>query len=119
MQIILLILGNVFMATIGQIFIKQGVNQIGPIAKLGIAAFLVKSFTAPLVLVGLLLYILSAILWVVILSKVPLSLAYPMLSMGYILILFFSWAFLHEHISPIRILGVFLIIGGVIFVFRS
>lgn len=116
---LLLILVNVTIAVIGQFFIKQAINQIGSFATMPILTFLYKAFTAPLVLLGLFLYLLSAGLWVMILSKVDLSFAYPMLSLGYILILFISWAFLHETIAPIRILGVVLIILGVYFIFRS
>ena len=115
----LLILANIFLAVSGQIFIKQGVNKIGSFSEMQLGQFLLKSIESPLVIMGLILYFISAAIWVMVLSKVDLSFAYPMLSLGYILILFLSWAFLHETISPVRIAGVVLIIAGVYFVFRS
>lgn len=119
MQTFLLILGDVVLVVSGQFCIKLAINKIGSFSDLGIVNFLMKAFFSPLVLFGLFLYFLSAALWVMILSKVELSFAYPMLSLGYILILFVSWAFLGETITWIRILGVVLICLGVFFIFRS
>ena len=119
MSSIVLILINIPLGVMGQFFIKQAINHIGPYSSMPLGTFLYKAFTSPMVILGLFLYLLSAALWVMILSKVDLSLAYPLLSLGYILILFISWAFLHETISPTKIAGVVLIIAGVYFVFRS
>jgi len=49
----------------------------------------------------------------VVLSRVKLSLAYPMLSISYILAMFFSWLLFKEHIPWIRIVGAFVICIGV------
>ena len=119
MSSLLLILINIPLGVAGQFLIKQAINHIGSYSNMPIATFLYKAFTAPMILLGLFLYVLSSVLWVMILSKVDLSIAYPLLSLGYILILFLSWAFLHETISPVRLAGVVLIIAGVYFVFRS
>ena len=116
MSSLLLILINIPLGVAGQFLIKQAINHIGSYSNMPIATFLYKAFTAPMILLGLFLYVLSSVM---ILSKVDLSIAYPLLSLGYILILFLSWAFLHETISPVRIAGVVLIIAGVYFVFRS
>lgn len=119
MPIIALIFINIPLGVIGQFFIKQAINHIGPYSSMPLLTFLYKAFTSPMVILGLFLYLLSAALWVMILSKVDLSFAYPLLSIGYLLVLFVSWAFLHETISPVRLVGVVLIMLGVIFVFRS
>ena len=119
MQDFLLILANVFLVVCGQTLIKQGMNKIGSFSSMPIFNFLIKAFTAPLVIIGLILYVISAVVWVMVLSRVDLSVAYPMLSLGYILILFSSWFFLGETITVLRIVGVFLICLGVFFVFRG
>jgi len=58
-------------------------------------------------------------LWIKVLSKVELSYAYPMVSLGYVLIMIFSYFFFKENITPIRIVGVVLIMIGVVLVARS
>jgi len=119
MQNFLLILANIFLAVSGQIFIKQGINKVGSFSAMPLMKFLTKAFTSPLVIMGLILYIISAVIWVMVLSKVDLSFAYPMLSLGYILILLFSALFLGEAIGGLRILGVALICIGIFFIYRT
>lgn len=115
-----LVLGvNILMGVSGQFLIKLGVNQSGGLEKVGLIKFLLTAFTSPFILSGIFLYGLSAILWVIILSKIDLSVAYPSLSLGYILILLVSALFLGESVSAIRFLGVFLIVAGIVFIFRS
>lgn len=119
MQNFLLILSNVVLVVIGQVLIKQGVNKIGGFDWSHLDSFLFRSFTAPLIILGLVFYVISAAIWIMILSKMPLSFAYPMLSIGYILILFVSWLFLHETITPLKILGVLLICLGIFFIYKT
>ncbi len=115
----LLILANIFLAVSGQIFIKQGVNKIGSFSEMQLGQFLLKSIESPLVIMGLILYFISAAIWVMVLSKVDLSFAYPMLSLGYILILIFSALFLGESIGALKIAGVILICAGIFLIFRT
>ncbi|MBC2425350.1 SMR family transporter, partial [Clostridium beijerinckii] len=64
-------------------------------------------------------YGLSFLLWIKVLSKVELSYAYPMVSLGYVLVMLFSYFIFKENITPLRILGIAFIILGVILVARS
>ncbi len=68
---------------------------------------------------GIISYGFSFLLWIKVLSKVELSYAYPMVSLGYVLIMIFSYFFFKENITPIRIVGVALIMIGVVLVARS
>ncbi|MFQ6044704.1 MAG: EamA family transporter, partial [Candidatus Poribacteria bacterium] len=67
----------------------------------------------PFVVFGLLVFLMTSGLWLVVLSRVKLSLAYPMLSISYILAIFFSWLLFKEHVPWIRIVGAFVICVGV------
>jgi multidrug transporter EmrE-like cation transporter len=78
-----------------------------------------NSFLSPFIIFGLALYGLSAVLWVVLLSKLDLSVAYPALSLGYILILLISVFFLGEQVSLARFAAVLLIMAGIFLLFRS
>jgi drug/metabolite transporter (DMT)-like permease len=114
----ILIAFSISLGVIGQIHLKQGTTHLG-VTSSQPAGFFVAAFTKLFVLGGLFLYFISSLTWLMALSRVELSFAYPMLAFGYILILLFSGLILHEHISYMRILGVGLISVGVILITRS
>jgi len=109
---------NVALGVIGQFLIKQGVMRIGAFDLNSGMSFFIKAFTAPMVIIGLGVYFVSAVLWIALLSKLPLSVAYPMLSLGYVLVVIFSAVYLHEPLNWSKLLGVLLISGGVFFITR-
>jgi drug/metabolite transporter (DMT)-like permease len=73
-------------------------------------------FSSPFFWMGLLSLILMFIVWSAILSKIDLSVAVPIASFSYILVALVSILFLHETITLLRWIGIFLILTGVIFV---
>lgn len=119
MIVLILILANVFLSVGGQLLLKTGMNKIGSFQSANMTGFFSQTFFSPFVWGGLVMYGLGMVTWLILLSKVDLSFAYPMLSLGYILILFVSFIFLGEQITPLRIFGVVLIVLGVFAVFRS
>ena len=98
---ILLIL-NVLLTVIGQILMKQGMIKVG---RIDVAPKLIQAFTNPFVIGGISIYGFTTMLWLVILSRVKLSIAYPMLSLGYIFSIFFAWLLFKESVPKTRILG--------------
>jgi multidrug transporter EmrE-like cation transporter len=68
---------------------------------------------------GMLCYAASVCVWVAALSKAPVSTAYPMLSLGYVVVAAVSVAWLGETVTPAKILGIALICTGVLLVSRS
>jgi multidrug transporter EmrE-like cation transporter len=68
---------------------------------------------------GMLCYAASVCVWVAALSKAPVSTAYPMLSLGYVVVAAVSVAWLGETLSPAKVLGIALICAGVVLVSRS
>jgi hypothetical protein len=68
---------------------------------------------------ALLAYGVSVLTWIVGLSRVPVSQAYPMLSLGYVLTALIAWQWLNEPISAMRWAGIGVIIVGVWLVSRS
>lgn len=121
MRNFLLILCSVSLAVFGQFFLKKGMIQIGEIPfNLGTPFFLFKKILTNFGLfLGFTLFALSAITWLVVLSRVALSFAYPMVSLGYILTLLISWKFLGEVVSPLRWAAVMVICFGVFLLSRS
>ena len=119
---LLLILVSVGLAVAGQVFLKVGMGQVGSIGSSSIANWqstLFKVITTPQVWIGLLLYGLSALSWLIVLSRVDLSFAYPFAALGYAAVVLVSWLYLKEPISLLRWWGVLVICVGVILIARS
>ena len=114
----LLIILNILLAVAGQMFTKIGVQKIGTFTDMPVKTFVFKAFLSPLVLLGLFLYLVSAVIWFMVLSKVNLSVAYPTLSLGYVLILAVSYFYFKEPITLVGILGVLFICLGVYLIFH-
>jgi multidrug transporter EmrE-like cation transporter len=68
---------------------------------------------------GILCYAGSLCVWVAALTKAPVSTAYPMLSLGYVVVAAVSVAWLGESLTPAKLLGIALICGGVVLVSRN
>jgi len=116
----LIILG-VMLNAFAQIILKEAMTRMDPIRFQWSHAMTIgfKVFTNPFVVAGLFCYVLSVMVWLVVLSKVDVSYAYPMLSIGYIVTAFAAYFILHEPMSMHRILGIIIIIGGVYVLSRS
>ncbi|MFA5928744.1 MAG: SMR family transporter [Candidatus Margulisiibacteriota bacterium] len=121
MKSVILVLVPVLIGIVGQILLKKGMLQIG---QFGVSPgelwpILLKMITNIYVIFGMLLYAVSAFLWLIVLSRMELSFAYPLLSTGYIFILLFSWLFFKEQVSLVRWSGVGVIWLGVYLISRS
>ncbi len=105
----------------GELLLKHGMNLHGEfIPQLGtLLPSLVRIFTNPFVLGGFALIFSASILWLSVISRVPLSTAYPMLSLGYVLTVLLSGIVLREAIPMAKIAGLALIVTGVVLVARS
>ncbi|MBI4447618.1 EamA family transporter [Candidatus Woesearchaeota archaeon] len=120
MKSINLILLSVVGVSAGQLLLKYGMNSLA--IDFGLANLLnafVQVFSNVFVLLGLLTFFVSSILWLVVLSKTDLSLAYPLLAIGYIVVVVASWLFLGESIGLTRVLGIVIICGGVFLLSRT
>jgi len=94
--------------------LKYGMTKVGRVSSIStLPATIYRAFSNPFVLLGLAVFVGTSMLWLVVLSRVKLSLAYPMLSMSYVLAIILAWLLLKEHIPWIRILGASVIISGV------
>jgi multidrug transporter EmrE-like cation transporter len=101
----------------GQMVMKSGMSQVGALNALNVGA-LVKMFTNLRVILGIGCYAFSSIAYLMALSKLPLSLAYPMVGLGYVIVVLLSWLFLKEPVSLARWIGVLLICGGAVLIGR-
>lgn len=107
--------------TIAQAMLKHGMSRVGGISPPG-SQFLnsmQKVLTEPFIIGGLILVLLIMPLWLEVLSRLPLSIAYPMVSMGYVLAVIIGALVFKESITMLRVFGVAFIVIGVIAVARS
>ena len=113
-----LIACSVLLGVSGQVLLKMGVGQSGLSEKAAIGLFdiVVSVIKTPLMLLGFLLYGVASIVWVIVLSKVDLSFAYPFLAFNFILITISSRILLSETIPLFRWLGVLIICAGILVV---
>jgi multidrug transporter EmrE-like cation transporter len=100
----------VVLGSAAQLFLKAGTNAAPVDLKLAFD---------PRILAGIACYGISLIVWVLALSKTPVSVAYPMVSVGFALNAVLAWWLLGEAVTPARLLGIAVIIAGVILVARS
>jgi drug/metabolite transporter (DMT)-like permease len=98
------------MAT-GQILFKYGATQAGVVQGLqGWIDLLLK----PVIVLALTLYAFSTILWLWLLQKIPLTIAYPFAALAFLLVPIGAWIFFREPLNLRYLLGVCLILAGVI-----
>ncbi len=109
----ILLFFNVLLTVMGQILLKQGVSKVGVINFRELVPKLTQVILNPYVIGGISIYGFTTFVWLVILSRVKLSIAYPMLSLGYVLTIPFSWLFFKESIPRVRIIGAIIICIGV------
>lgn len=120
-QYLPLILFGVFLNAGAQLALKQGMRQIGSF-EFALANAIPIGWqvgTNPFVVLGLGCYVVSVAVWILVLSRVEVSLAYPMLSVGYVVnALAAAWLF-GEPLGALRVAGIGVIIVGVWMVARS
>jgi len=123
MKNFLLIFVCVLIAVVAQLCMKHGIHKASLFPRLGevssIYSYFVSALSNPFVLSGFLLYGVSSLFWLVVLGRVDLSYAYPLVSMGYVLAVFFSWIIFKEHVSVLRVAGLAVICVGVAMLSRS
>lgn len=121
MKQISLLLITVTLNVFGQFLMKQGMGQIGAIGGSAevMATSLLRAFLNPYVIGGVGAYGLSSIFWLILLSRVDLSYAYPALALGYVLVTLIGAWILGESVSTLRWLAVGIICAGVVLLSRS
>ena len=120
MEVIVLVLISVLLGVFGQLSLKQGMKNVGNFEiKDFLSARVFELIAEKFVVIGVVLYVIATLLWLVILSKAELSFVYPMLAIGYILIAIFSKIFFGENVTFARFLGILLISAGVFLLLKS
>ena len=117
----LLLLLAISLSVTGEFLLKAGMNQVGVLSLTpkDFVSGLLRAFSNPRILAGFAFIFSGSLIWLAVLSRVDLSWAYPMLSLGYLFVVLTSWFFLGEAFSLLRVTGTILVCLGVFFIFRS
>lgn len=99
-----------FIGAMGSLFLKLGSKNFHIEASIKNIIILIKNWQ---VILGVFLYGLSSMIFIVVLKMTDLSIAYPMTSMSYIFVTILSYKFLKEKINKYKTIGIILIIIGV------
>ena len=120
MESMFLILLAPVIGTMGQLFLKLGMHQVGEITltelKNNTFHIILSTITNPWILMAVPLYVGGFVLWLIILSKFKLSFAYPFLALSFIMVPLVSSLILGEYVSILRWAGSFVIFSGVVLI---
>ncbi len=111
-----LLVVSVGFAVLGQVTLKYAMDQIGRIGSAQISdpmKTIVKAAKEPALWTGLILFGVSALFWLVVLSRVDLSLAYPFVGLSYIVVVALARLVFNEPVPPLRWLGVLVVAIGI------
>src|SRR5258706_7896116 len=116
-----LLMTGVLLNAGAQLLLKAGTNSVGvfEFSRDNIGPVGWKLATEPHIVGGLACYVISVVVWVMALSRVEVSVAYPLLSVGYVVNAIAAWYLFGEAVTPMRLAGIGVIIIGVCLVTRS
>jgi len=112
---------GVLLNAVAQLLLKAGARNVGEIHLTLSNLFSVgwRVATQLPIIGGLTCYVLSVVLWIIALSRVDVSVAYPMLSLGYVVTAIGAWYLFGEALSVQRLLAIFVILVGVAWLART
>lgn len=115
LKVIVLIIIKDTIESFGDLFFKMGTLStcISNVTLSNVLEFTSRITSSPWLWIGVLFYLLNFFLWIALLSRVDLSIAFPMSSLTYIIVPFLAILFLGEYVAPVRWAGILFIIIGV------
>ena len=116
-----LVMTGVLLNAAAQLLLKAGTNRVGEFsfALDNVVPVGTRLASSPFILGGLACYVVSVVVWILALSRVPVSVAYPMLSVGYIVNAVAAWMLFGESLTAQKLVGIGFIVVGVFLVARS
>ena len=116
-----LILAGVLLNAAAQLLLKAGTNAVGhfEFSAANIVPVGLRLALEPFILGGVACYVVSLVVWIMALSRVEVSIAYPMLSIGYVINAVAAWYLFGESLTALRLTGIGFIVVGVFLVARS
>jgi drug/metabolite transporter (DMT)-like permease len=123
LKVLLLVIASVGIASVAQLVLKVGVSSSRVQAAmfdggnwLQVTLVTLSNWT---VLLGLGMYAVGTVMWLFVLARIDVTLAYPYLGLGIIFTMILGAWFLSEPVGAMRIVGTLLIVSGVVLISRS
>jgi len=116
-----LVLAGVLLNAAAQLLLKAGTNAVGhfEFSSANLVPVGLRLALEPHILGGVACYVVSLVVWIMALSRVEVSIAYPMLSIGYVINAVAAWYLFGESVTAVRMVGIGFIVVGVFLVARS
>jgi len=116
-----LVLAGVLLNAAAQLLLKAGTNAVGhfEFSSANLLPVGLRLAFEPHILGGVACYVVSLVVWIMALSRVEVSIAYPMLSIGYVINAVAAWYLFGESLTALRMAGIGFIVVGVFLVARS
>lgn len=120
-MIALLVLNGIFFTTLAQVLLKIGMQRFGAfeINAGTLWTVALQAATSWEIVLGIFCYGISLINWLIMLSRLDISFAYPMMSIGYVATALCAYFYLGEQLGPMRIAGTLVIMLGVWMISRT
>lgn len=116
-----LLLTGVLLNASAQLLLKAGTNAVGhfEFTTQNLLPVGMRLALQPYILGGMACYAVSLVVWILGLSRVPVSVAYPLLSIGYVLNAVAAWYLFGESLTAQKLIGIGFIVLGVVLVTRA
>ena len=112
-RVITILLASIALGATGQLMLRYAARLLEAPSQIGIWRWLVAVFSTPWILGAFALFAVSALGWIVALREAPLTVAYPMGALAYIIIFTGSYYLFAEPITWTKIAGAALIVTGI------
>jgi len=118
----IILIASIALGAFGQIFMKEGMKQAGPVpldrSVVDLASYFLKAIFSFQLIGAAVCYGVSFLMWLAVLSVLDLSLARPIMATGYLITMIYGY-FAGEELSVSRVAGTLLIVAGLFFVAKS
>lgn len=121
MKLFLLMFSSVFLCSLAQLLVKKGMSVVGE-CSLSLSQLwnlVLAVFTNIYLFLGMFCYGVSVLIWMIVLSRVPVSVAYPFSSIGFIVTMILGYFLFNELITFNKVMGIGFICLGVYLVFTT
>lgn len=115
-RLITILLSSIVLGAVGQLMLRYAARLLAAPSQLGVWRWLAAVFTTPSILGAFAFFAVSALLWIVALREAPLTVAYPMVALAYVIIFTGSYFLFAEPITWAKIIGAALIVTGIIII---
>ncbi len=104
---------SIALGATGQFLFRVGMLKVGKVTLYSIGGQIFQVLFTPAIILGFFCFGLSSLLWLIIISRWQLSFAYPLVALGYIIVIAYGTIFLRETLDLPKIIGCLFILSGI------